>query len=565
MAKPAQELLHRGLQLLTAGQLKEAQRACRKAIEARPDLPEAHLLMSEIHHQGGDAAKAREAAARALRLRPEWSEAYVALGNADALAGKYRSAEEHFRAAIARGTPMPGIHANLGHVLLQQGRLAEAHAAYERAAAHAPGHPEFERNVAMVLSELRRDEEAVPRYRRALELDPTASETREHLLRALHATRRFADMEGVAREGIEIHPGSCVYPHQLAAALWWQERHGEAISAFQKIEHVGPDRSSAHYRSAKLDEANCLLALGHWRRGWEAYSARAVRLGWRERFPQLVDDARSVAALAQPSRILIVGEQGLGDELFFLRFAPYLRERGHELVGIFDRRLLPLISGLFTELHALDDDPTPRADVTVLSGDLPLATGQAVAPALPLAVDPLRRERMEGRLRSFGPPPYIGVTWRAGALPEERTVRGGVYLVKEIPITGLASALAAVNARVVVLQRRPAAEDQPAFKNALGRAALDMSDVNQDLGDALAALSLLHDYVGPSNTNTHLRAALNAPARVLVPFPAEWRWGVRGSATQWFPGFAVYRQSRESGWGEALKALQSALAADIAA
>ena len=45
--------------------------------------------------------------------------------------------------------------------------------------------------------------------------------------------------------------------------------------------------------------------------------------------------------------ILVVGDQGLGDELFFLRFVPYLRERGARLTYRADPRIARMIPARF--------------------------------------------------------------------------------------------------------------------------------------------------------------------------------------------------------------------------
>jgi tetratricopeptide (TPR) repeat protein len=636
LPKAPAQLLDLTFRLLASGQLKEAHRVCRKAIQARPDVPEAHLLLSEIHHQGGDSAKARESASRALRLRPGWSEAHVALGNAEVLAANLTSAEEHFRAAIAAGSPSAGVHANLGHVLMRQGRLEEAREAYELAASRDPNSVELQLNVAMILSELGqkphaldvltavaerfpqssqvafalgnaladlgRNDEAVLHYRRALERDPAfsaalfnlalalnasrrndeaiaalyellrrnpaATDAREHLLRVLHASRRYREMEAVAREGLAIHPTELLYARQVAVALWWQERHDDAIAAFEAIDRSATHRRSPAYREAKLEYGTSLLALGRWREGWEGYGWRSVRNTWRVRFPKLVDDPRAIAALEQPARILIIGEQGLGDEIFFLRFARRLRDRGHRLCGGFDERLLALfagIPGLFDELTSVEKARAIEADATILSGDLPLATAQDFAPPLVLSADAARIESFDARLREFGPPPYIGVTWRAGFLPSER-VPGTLYLAKEVKPEELGTLLRPLRATFVILQRRPSPEDEQRFVAALGRPALDLSAVNDDLHDALAVLSILDDYVALSNTNTHLRAAVpGKTARVLVPPRPEWRWGLGTDLSPWFPEFRIYRESLQAGWAPAFEALALDLARSTAA
>ena len=80
----------------------------------------------------------------------------------------------------------------------------------------------------------------------------------------------------------------------------------------------------------------------------------------------------------------------------------------------------------------------------------------------------------------------------------------------------------------------------------------DFSAWNEELESMLALLALLDEYVGVSNTNMHLRAAVGKGARVLVPTPAEWRWRQSGRQSPWFPGFSIYRQSLQGRWNAAL-------------
>jgi hypothetical protein len=72
-------------------------------------------------------------------------------------------------------------------------------------------------------------------------------------------------------------------------------------------------------------------------------------------------------------------------------------------------------------------------------------------------------------------------------------------------------------------------------------------------------LAELDEYVTVSNTNVHLLAGLGKTARVLVPYPAEWRWMRRDGASPWFAGFPVYRQAQSRDWSAALNQLRSDL------
>jgi hypothetical protein len=170
-----------------------------------------------------------------------------------------------------------------------------------------------------------------------------------------------------------------------------------------------------------------------------------------------------------------------------------------------------------------------------------------------------RVEAMRSRLAAAGAPPYLGITWRAGTPPR---AQGGESwsLYKEVPLPLLAGAVARFPGTILALQRTPAPRELDAVSRTLGQHVHDFTDLNDDLEDMLALLTLIEEYVGVSNTNMHLRAAAGRTARVLVPRPAEWRWLNAGRASPWFPGFALYRQSLQGDWRAAFAALERDLA-----
>jgi hypothetical protein len=128
-------------------------------------------------------------------------------------------------------------------------------------------------------------------------------------------------------------------------------------------------------------------------------------------------------------------------------------------------------------------------------------------------------------------------------------------LFKEIPIDALGAALRGVFATWIAIQRDPAAGEIDALSKAIGAPVHDFTAVNADLEDALALLAQVDDYVGVSSTLVHLRAGVDRAARILVPFPYEWRWMESGDASPWFPRATVYRQDASGDWSAALSRL----------
>ncbi len=226
---------------------------------------------------------------------------------------------------------------------------------------------------------------------------------------------------------------------------------------------------------------------------------------------------------------------------------------GYQCAGIIRE-----VGGNVSDRVVGQDDEGGPFDHVAHVGDLPYLLGMTdasdIPPSIELPVLPERVSGMRGRLAGLGPPPHIGVTWRAGT--QKRN-----HLSKIAPLERLAAALRPIGGTVVVVQRNPAAGEIEAFADMLGRDAHDFTALNDDLEGMLALVDLLDDYVCVSNTNLHLRAVRGRASRVLVPHPPEFRWMASGEESPWFPGTRVYRQTTDRDWNPAFAALERDLAA----
>jgi len=553
-------LIERGMQLARAGEFAEAGRAFERVLQQMPELAEVHAMRADALMRADRLEPALAGAERALRLRPGWGEALMLRGNIEALLERFAAAEASFREALGLLGPLPALHANLGNVLFEQERFAEALTAFDAALqANASPSPELLAQRAKAVYALGRRDDATQAWERVLERDPRSLEAMEQLLQLYMAGRQIDKLEALCARAVSVAPDAGVFRSGEAMVLSWRGRAEEALAKFRQAAELAFAADKPVHYDAVISEAMTLFKLGRVQEGWARYRWRLDREALREQYPQLAPEPVALASAAAPLRIRIHVEQGVGDELFFLRFAPLLRARGHRLSYRTNLKLVALLQGrseLFEDVVRWDEADPPPCDVELQSSDLALASGAAFAPPLPLAVDEQRRGQLAARLRAFGPPPYVGVTWRGGLTPEEQlTHRGKAIWIKRAPAEELGRLLRPLRASIVILQRKPEANDLSAFRAALGREALDAADSNDDLREALALLSLLDEYIGVSNTNMHLLAGLaGRRARVLLQQPPEWRWGTAGNSA-WFPGFELYRATQQGSWDEALQRL----------
>ncbi len=492
----------------------------------------------------GDLKRAEPLLLQIVGLNPRDAEAWHMLAAIAIRDGRGAQAIESARRAHALERRNFLYLNTLGIAHSEAGELEEAVRCCKRSLKERPSHAESHYNLGKAQRKLEQWREAERSYLRARQLDPGSPQVANNLAALYCRQGRYADAMPLLAEARARMPADEASAANAAIALL---ATSGAEAAIQELASFAARYPQAAGIRAMLGRR--LLAQGRYAEGWQEYA-------WRH--PSHV----TAPALAPGQRVLLLPDQGIGDHLFFLRFAAALRPRARHVAFACPPKLRPLLEGtdVVDELCDAGCDPA-QFDAAIAVGDLPQVLQECrTPPPLPLNAGPV--DEWRERLAALGPPPYLGLTWRGGSKREvdsEFGAKGEVPLFKEASVELLAAALRAWRGTVLVLQRLPAAGEIDTLSTVLGRRAHDLSALNEQLLDMAAVLSLIDEYVGVSNTNMHIRAGVGKSARVLVPFPAEFRWRDEGRATPWFPGFTVYRQTPSRDWALALGDLSNDL------
>ncbi len=622
----------------------------RTAVRLAPTHPGARNLLGLALLQTGQIPEAVTELEQAARLAKKNPAILGNLAQAYAIAGRHADAHQSYRRAH-RLAPAHWAYAQGAAIALaQQGRAAEAEPLMLRLTERFPLESALWYNLGNMQRNLQRLRDAEHSYRTALRITPTDIDARLSLGSALHGQLQFIAAESSYRECIQAQPdwvpprlnlisvliddGRFSQAEQechalmtrtqnvpeayrfLGAALGQQGKLAQALEAYQTAAALAPGDPVARrsFGGALVECGHLLgglrvltvaadlepdalalkqllsmiyLAHGMFADGWSAYRSRPAFVRLSEKWRQ-ADITQVLPTDLSGKQVLVRREQGLGDELFFLRQLPLLKARGARVTVYASAKIAELIrrARVADDVQADTAPPPEGADVQIFCGDLPHALepcpSSPIKPSAPLPAlrdFPMRNsvwfpppvatlrisalpdavQRMREQLRLAGPPPYVGITWRAGTAASDQ-VGADWVLSKKLPIAALGTALRGCRGTLIALQRHPVPAEINALSAACQRSVADCSTVNDHLEDMLALLELLDDYVGVSNTNMHLRAATGRAARVLVPNPAEWRWMHDGNSSPWFPGFRIYRQSMQGDWSAALAALARDLA-----
>jgi len=520
VASGLEQVFAQGAAALDAGDLPGAEQIFRSIIESEPRAHPAWNALSVVAVRSGFPELALERAKHALELDRRNHVYLNNLGVAYGELGQFTDAEQALRRALKAKPAYAEGHFNLGKVLHKQGRRDEALREYERAYAMDPEFPGLRIALLHMYCKTGRAERA------RVVLETTLEAGGEDVKN--FAADIMAELEGTGH-----------------AIEWLREQLAQR-----------PERHELRYAIAQL-----LLGEGQWREGWRQFLIREPHIAERVDGGELRLPALLPARLDGKS-VLLRRDMGLGDSLFFLRFAAELRGRGALVSTAASAnlaRILPQEVGPIVE--DAPAEPGRTWDHDILICDLPALLDSTEVPApFALVAEPARIERMRGELARRGPAPYLGLTWRAGT----DTLRSREFgnqkglLSKEVPPAQLGKAVRGWPGTLIALQRGPYPGEREAVAAAAGATVHDLSALNEDLPDMLALLAVIDEYAAVSNTNTHMIAGLGRSARVLVPYPGEWRWTRKG-VSPWFPDFRLYLEPRSRGWDEPLAQLRKDL------
>jgi len=240
-----------------AGRYQDAEAAYRRALQIRPDYPEACNGLGLALAGQGKTAEAIRQFQRALHIDPCFADAHNSWGLVLADAGRLDQAIEHYLEALRLNPNEAEFHYNLGLALARKGRIAEAERRFRRATELKPFYVDAHNNLGIALARQGRIRQAVEQYRQALRAAPEYAKAHNNLANALAS---LGDVDGAIahyRQAVRLEPGYANAHYNLGTLLKAKGRLQEAIHHYQQVIRLRPG-----FAEAWLDLAETYAALG---------------------------------------------------------------------------------------------------------------------------------------------------------------------------------------------------------------------------------------------------------------------------------------------------------------
>jgi tetratricopeptide (TPR) repeat protein len=542
------QALQEALSLHQQGRLRDAEKLYTRALKAAPDNFDALHLLGLIKAQNGQMGEASRLMSAALKINPNAPDALVNLANVLHALKRDAEALNHLDKAI---TLRPGdIEALLyrGNILSALDRAEDAVSCFDAVLARNPGRPEALLARGTARARLDRHTQALADFDAVLAQAPNHVEALYNRGTALLELGRCSEAIDTF-ERIWAHaPEHAKAWNNRGRALQALNRHDEAAASFEKA--IAIDRN---YADAHFNLALSLLTLGQLARGFAQYEWRWKRGGmsevrrnyrgrlWLGEFP-----------LGQRA-VLLSAEQGLGDTMQFVRYAPLLAHRGATVILEVQPELKSFLTNVagVTSCHARGET-LPAHDVYCPLGSLPLAfkTNPQTIPAnIPyLRADDARvatwRSSVDGLKGK-----RVAIAWAGNSRhPNDRN--------RSINLKLLEPLLSIEGISFVSVQRELRADDATLLARHYN--VTHLGDSLAEMADTGAVLSFADITIAVDTSVVHLAGALGRDVWVLLPFSPDWRWTL-GERSPWYPQARLFRQPTPGDWPSVIAAVRDAL------
>jgi hypothetical protein len=307
--------------------------------------------------------------------------------------------------------------------------------------------------------------------------------------------------------------------------------------------------------TAEFNLAVAYLLKGDYERGWPLYEARwryEHMAGGKPNLPRPEWTGQD----PKGKIILLVGEQGLGDQIQFLRFSANLAAAGAKIKLVLSAGVKALFAepaGSVVGIYESGED-LGEFDYWIPMMSVPRMIGlklETLAHQLQyVAATPVKAQEWADRL---GPKKRmrIGVCWSGRK-------DSWIHIHKSMPVEKMAELIRRNPEHQWINLQIDATAEELAVITAAG--AESFPDTVQDFADTAGLMHHLDLVISVDTANAHLAGAMGRP--VWIPLNAYgncWRWLLKRDDSPWYPSARLYRQPQMGDWDSVINRMHKFL------
>lgn len=543
------EAIRLALQHYQSGNLKQAEYFCKIVLDEQPDNAEMLYFLGIISAKSEDYDLSIKYIERSLEFNKENAEAYLALGIVYQKKGLINEAINAFQKSDSIHPGNAFIYNNLGHAFREKGLVDEAVESYQKALQMNPSNAGLYNNLGSILHEKGQLDEAFKCYKKALKLNPEFAGIYSNLGNILQDKGQTDEAILFFRKALELNPYLVESYINLGNSLQSNGLIDEALACLQKAVQLCPESAYTHYNLSLI-----YLLTGNFREGWRQYEWRKgiEDLQYlRTKFPQPIWDGSDI--VGKP--LLILGEQGFGDVIQFIRYMPLVAKRKAELIVVCHKELSSLLKNMKDISQVLTyGEKLPYFDIYCHLLSLPYifdTSIESIPADVPyISVDAAIIQKWRNRLQHDNSGLKIGLVW-AGNPGYKQSRYRNCFLDNFFPLAKFE------NVSFYSLQK--GGESSQANNLPKNMKFYDYTEEINDFSDTAAFIYNLDLVISVDTAVAHLTGALGKPVWTLIPYAPDWRWMLNRTDSPWYPTMRLFRQPSTGDWRSVISDVEDAL------
>jgi len=566
-----------------AGKFQKARDAFKTVVALKPDYVEAQYNLANCYRSLGELDNAIHQYQVTVELEPGFAVAYNDLGIVYDSIGQFEQAIEQFELAIELAPSRYEFYVSLAQTLQSKGELDEALIALQNAISLSPDNGRLVNNLGTIYLDQGNIQEATNAFARASMLLPEFSVSSYNLGYAQHLNANYGEAIGSFDIALSADPDWASAWVNRSNSLYMAHRYKDAIAGYQKALDLEPELSVAHrnigstYRRLK-DNGNAILhfteaiklepnhAKSHLGIAMAYLQEGEFSKAWRHyewRFEATDTEYIPSSALGQTlwrgesvngKTLLVIGEQGAGDQIHFGRFTQSLAALGATILFVCSTglsRLFERSENIQSVYEKSGDWPTEYDYyIPLISVPRVLDTSiDSIPDTVPyIQSDPEGVKFWKARLNAdrFN----IGLVWGGNPDQVENQYRS-------CALSDFAPLFQLDGCEFYSLQKGDAALEVKNFS--YGNRLIDYTNDLSDFADTADFVQALDLIITIDTSTAHLAGALGKPVWTILWVSHCWRYLKNRIDSPWYPSMRLFTQPELADWKSVIEEVKDAL------
>ena len=522
-----------------------------------------------------DPKTATEWVLKALERDERNGFAWYILGIAREKAGDFAASVRAYESALALIPDHAEVANDLGRLAFRMGMHQQAEKLFRHYLAGHPNHAEALNNLTCAIRAQQRYEEAIAILKPALMAEPENAMLWNTMGSVVVEQGDYATARLFFEEALRLQPAFFKGRYNLSNCLLMLGETEAALAACDGA--LAGVRAEDERQMMRMARMTMLAGLGRLGEAWDEYECR-THPNFTEVTHFLIARPRWAPGMDLAGKtLLVVGEQGLGDEILFANtLGDVLQDLGPEgrLILAVEQRLTGLFQRAFPRAQVcahvngrIGVRPARKApgevDVAQVDAWTPIASllrayrrSVAEFPSEPppsVAADPARVAYWREAVAAL-PGRKVGVLWKSNSTKDARHRYFAAF-------DAWAPVLTCPGVTFVNLQYGDCAEEIALAKSRFG---VDIwqppgVDLKEDLEEVAALCAAMDLVIGFSNATFNIAAAMGGRSW-LITVPGAWpRLGLTDGYA-WYPQARVFALTQFGDWGPVMNEVGEALA-----